>query len=115
MSLGGFQPRCAKTASGKSGLGNFRRSAVSRSYYAAYCVARNHLRTEGAYINKHWELWDAYRKHTDAARKQIGVDGDRLRARRNNADYDDVLTDTPKKAAVAVVMATSIVKAVDGL
>jgi hypothetical protein len=41
------------------------RSAISRGYYAAYCVARNRLRSEGNPVDGHHKLWQVYRTHSD--------------------------------------------------
>jgi uncharacterized protein (UPF0332 family) len=69
------------------------RSAISRAYYATYCLARNALVQKGFAIprtNTHKWVWDQFRNDPDAKLQKVGLDGDRLRRARNNADYDDL-------------------------
>ena len=71
------------------------RSSVSRSYYAAYCTARNHLRdVDGLAIPRdyaHRFVWETFANSADTSRKQVGADLDRLRIYRNKTDYNDVM------------------------
>jgi hypothetical protein len=91
------------------------RWAISRGYYAAYCVVRNRLRSEGNTVSGHHRLWKAYRTDSDPRRRQIGIDGGRLRRTRNKADYDDVVRNTAGEAAHAVRLARVLVHSVDAL
>jgi uncharacterized protein (UPF0332 family) len=78
----------------------FKRSAVSRAYYAMFCTARNELRDNIDEYHppecgsEHMYVWNSYRedRHPRGTR-QIGVLGNRLRRYRNRADYDDVIVD----------------------
>lgn len=72
------------------------RSAVSRAYYAAFIQARNRLRdfdhfTIPVTANPHQFVSNAYLRHSDAERGQIGADLRRLRIDRNQCDYDDTV------------------------
>lgn len=90
------------------------RSAVSRAYYAAFCQARNHLRDEEGHTippggQAHPYVRDALRSSSDRARKQIGNDLDRLRRRRNQADYEDVFPALPAEADTALRLAAKVI------
>lgn len=69
------------------------RAAISRAYYANYCIARNHLRDkEGHTIpwaDAHKYVIDQFRNSSDKARKDLGKDLDRLKNYRLSADYKD--------------------------
>ncbi len=85
------------------------RSAVSRAYYAAFCKARNHLRQRGESVPRtddfHKAMWDKYRGAAGQRYKSIGTIGDRLRRRRNKADYDDEFPELLVVAQETVAMA----------
>jgi hypothetical protein len=76
-----------------------RRSSVSRSYYAAFCTARNHLRDVDKLViprkDTHKFVVDAFKNSPDTSRRQIGTSLDRLRVERTQTDYDDTV-DTAK-------------------
>lgn len=80
------------------------RSALSRAYYAVFCLARNHLRDrEGLSIPRdrvHSYVIDHFKTSADPARSQLGHDLDRLRWDRNKADYHD---DLPKFDYIATL------------
>jgi hypothetical protein len=68
-----------------------KRSSVSRAYYSAFHDAfsraeQNCGPKQGG--NSHQWCWDRYIYTPDAACNQIGVDGDRLKAKRVRADYN---------------------------
>ena len=80
------------------------RSAISRSYYAVYCKARNRLLSEGFVFNtdrdsngKHKQVSDEFKLSGDTIRIKIGVDLKRLRRYRNDADYKDNFPDILEK------------------
>jgi uncharacterized protein (UPF0332 family) len=79
----------------------YKRSAVSRAYYAMFCTARNELKNyiEDEYNppecgSEHKYVWNSYKedRHPRGTR-EIGVLGNRLRRYRNRADYCDVILD----------------------
>jgi hypothetical protein len=69
------------------------RSAISRAYYAVFCLARNHVRDqEGLSIPRekvHSYVTNQFKDSPDSTHSQFGHDLDRLRWDRNKADYDD--------------------------
>ena len=68
------------------------RSAISRAYYFAFHSARERALERGLTLvagePSHQQVWRFYTESPDIDCKQIGVNGDRLRGRRNKADYD---------------------------
>ncbi len=68
------------------------RSAVSRAYYAAFGAARNYLRRKGEHIpdneQTHKVVWESFQQRgkTYAA---VYQNGNRLKNRRRQADYED--------------------------
>ena len=80
------------------------RSAISRAYYAAFCVARNFGRDRGEFTPTgtgadHGLVRGHFLLSSDRTRRKIGADLDRLRDSRNKADYDDVLVGRPAPLA----------------
>ncbi len=71
------------------------RSSISRAYFAAYCVARKCLIDKGHGIpggpTGHRYICNLLQESIFDEEKQAGVDLNRLRIRRNNADYDDFM------------------------
>src|SRR4051812_26723610 len=72
------------------------RSAISRAYYALFCKARNHLRdVEQHRIPSdslaHHYVQAQFRNSRNKTRREIGRNLNRLRALRNQADYDDAV------------------------
>jgi uncharacterized protein (UPF0332 family) len=71
------------------------RSSISRAYFAAYCVARKCLIDKGHGIpggdKGHRYICDLLQESIFKEEKQAGVDLNRLRNRRNQADYDDFM------------------------
>jgi hypothetical protein len=70
------------------------RAAISRAYYAAFCVARNHARdNEGLTLSDtardHQIVFAHYAQNANAQQKAIAATLLRLRRERNRADYDD--------------------------
>ena len=80
----------------------YKRSAVSRAYYAMFCTTRNELRDNIEDYNppecgsEHLYVWNSYKedRHPRGTR-DIGVLGNRLRRARNRADYCDVVLNLP--------------------
>jgi hypothetical protein len=69
------------------------RSAISRAYYANYCIARNHLREKEAHTipwaDAHKYVIDQFRNSPDRARRDLGNDLNRLKISRHLADCED--------------------------
>jgi uncharacterized protein (UPF0332 family) len=82
------------------------RSAVSRAYYGAFLTAMALLVRRQEYkpagdASDHSAVMRAYQTHNSHARRQIGTWLDRLRGRRNRADYDLLLDATMDIATAA--------------
>jgi len=95
------------------------RSAISRAYYAVFCIARNRLLEEGEEIPKtseaHSAVWTKYRESAQKRRKDIGITGDRLRRSRNKADYDDEFPSISAVVQDAVVKARHLLDSLGSL
>ena len=96
------------------------RSSVSRAYYAAFCKARNHLRDIDGYqisqhVNVHKHVRDQFKDSSDKSRKKIGTDLDRLRKRRNKADYDDFVNKLPQLTILSLESSHNIISALNTL
>jgi uncharacterized protein (UPF0332 family) len=67
-----------------------RRSSISRLYYAVYWQARLYLEDDGFILTlndgSHRQVWNAFRDR-GITHRVIGVNGDRLRRNRVDADY----------------------------
>ena len=80
------------------------RSAISRAYYAAYCSARNYIRTNAKRpLARDWDghraVSEWFRCQQDPESQQIGQDLLNLLESRNKADYRDALPfPDPRKA-----------------
>jgi|SRR6476661_3847651 len=98
------------------------RSAVSRAYYSAFCLARNYLRDikhdptlsrNKTDINVHKHVADEFIHHKPKSQImiEIGNDLNRLRPRRNKADYEEPISYSPKEAITALMLAENIISA----
>ncbi len=76
------------------------RSSVSRSYFAVFCIVRNHLRDKGKILAPdsrfpnyypHWFVIEKLVKNSDKSKRRIGHNLKRLRNNRNLTDYEDKL------------------------
>lgn len=90
------------------------RAGVSRAYYAAFILARNHLRDVDQihfppHVNMHQFIAAQYTNHPDPVRQSIGSALRRLRRARNECDYDDVALNLPGLIPGALVWAEQIV------
>ncbi|WP_445174870.1 HEPN domain-containing protein [Microcoleus sp.] len=96
------------------------RSAISRAYYSAFCLARNYLRDiekdrtlldKNRNINKHQYVAEAFIDHRSKNRNmvKIGENLSRLRGIRNNADYEDTMFNLPTQATTALKLADNII------
>ena len=93
------------------------RTAVSRGYYAAFHVARELLRDLGFSVpmtdRAHKYLAFRLSNCGDATIRSAGVDLDRLRDRRNEADYALQLSFSQTAATSEVRLAENIIRALD--
>lgn len=87
------------------------RTAISRTYYAAYHAAAAFARAQGliAGSHTHRRVWGAFARQADSDRATVGALGDRLRQRRQLADYrnpypDDVAWDADAAISEARVI-----------
>ena len=104
------------------------RSAVSRAYYSAFCLARNYLRDteqdpqlspnktyDG---NVHQYVAEQFIHHQSKSQTmiEIGKDLIRLRKMRNKADYEDtIFNNWLKEASYALMLAEKIISALSKL
>lgn len=96
------------------------RAAISRAYYAVFCKSRNRLRdVEGKTFPKgavaHRAVKDHFVGSSDAMRRRIGKNLDRLRIERNKADYDDVVKSVGATTSFAMTLAQSVIDDLDKL
>jgi uncharacterized protein (UPF0332 family) len=72
------------------------RSSISRAYYAAFCIARNHLREEHKPIpveNVHsYVISQLHGLGKGNHGRKLALELRRLRDHRNRADYDDEIS-----------------------
>lgn len=85
------------------------RSSISRAYYAAFCLARNYLRDDlgdrelsnpkQSDTNVHWYVIKEFQTLGSRNQKmrEIGLDLEKLREKRNMVDYDDVFSTSINK------------------
>ncbi|MBM3253946.1 MAG: HEPN domain-containing protein [Candidatus Omnitrophica bacterium] len=84
------------------------RTAISRSYYGVFCIARNFLTTKGISIppiNTHKFVREQYLSSQDKVERKIGDSLNRLWRRRKDADYEDEATIDINRAKTAYQMA----------
>lgn len=98
------------------------RSAISRAYYATYNRAVTKLieemlitRVDPTEVGKHKKTWDLYRFSQDGRRRQIGINGDRLRKARTDCDYDQDTSIDSTVASKCVGGARRLYDEIDGL
>ena len=97
------------------------RSAVSRSYFAAYCTARNYL--EDADEVQFPSSSDAQRiviatlegSSQGSPRRAVGQNLRRLKNRRNTADYDDMVPGIAKMTQDSLRVCRGIMSTLAGL
>jgi uncharacterized protein (UPF0332 family) len=100
------------------------RSAISRAYYAAFCMARNHLRDRENVLNipldgrAHQDVPNTFLQSRNRVRRSVGTDLKRLRTDRVQADYYDVFgisTNISRKAQEVIQLADKVIRALDRL
>jgi uncharacterized protein (UPF0332 family) len=81
------------------------RIAISRAYYAAFCLCRNWKEDNGKTIpakDAHKFIIELYENSEDEIEIAIGQKLRRLRHRRNEADYDDEVNNLDKLSLLAL-------------
>lgn len=96
----------------------FRRTSISRAYYAAYHAAATFVRVHRLIEGRHSHrgVWDTLIADRDDSRSEIGRRGDRLRQARIAADYHDRFPeDLGTATRNAVTEARAIIESLDRL
>ena len=103
------------------------RSAVSRAYYSAFCLARNYLcdiqqyprlwRNKTYDINSHQYVAEKfiYNQSKSQIMIEIGKDLSRLRKMRDKAEYEDTMFNLKREARTALMLAQNIISALSNL
>ena len=90
------------------------RIAISRAYYAAFCMCRNWKEDDSEPIpakDSHKFIIELYENSEDDIEKSIGQKLRRLRHRRNEADYDDEVDNLKNLSRLAIKDAHEILDA----
>ena len=90
------------------------RSSISRAYYAAFCIARNHLRDverkEISGENVHgYVIAQFSAKGRIGNEKKLAMELRRLRNQRNRADYDDAVGGLSSMSKDALIRAERVI------
>ncbi|QFS42769.1 HEPN domain-containing protein [Nostoc sphaeroides] len=96
------------------------RDAISRSYYAAFILARNYLRDqEGISIPKisdaHRYVWEQFKLNPHPQRQLIANNLKRLRAYRNQADYVDKFPGLAGATIIALDLSEEVISILSNL
>lgn len=103
------------------------RSAISRAYYAVFCLSRNYLRDiekdprlsrkNSSDINEHQYVAEEFIFHKSKNKEmiKIGENLSRLRQLRNKADYADTIFNLQKDVNYALKLAQNIISALNSL
>jgi uncharacterized protein (UPF0332 family) len=94
------------------------RSAISRAYYASFCLARNYLRDSlgrksTGTLDDHEFVKNQFRNLPGQDNQAIAENLRRLRAYRNQADYDDELPSIKNTALMAMNMAGKVIETLE--
>lgn len=98
-----------------------RRTAISRAYYAVFCLSAAWLRENFPQTNLpesgeiHRGVIDFFEWHQNPEYKQVGVLLDSLRKRRNRADYASQMADSKSLVARSLFDANRVLNALSGL
>ncbi len=108
------QELTGQTPSVSSGQEAKARAAISRAYYAAFCRSRNHLRDiDGIPISKgsavHRQVKQEFGNSSDSTRRNIGRNLDRLREKRNKADYADAMPGLFSDTSLSMSLAKRVI------
>jgi len=90
------------------------RSSISRAYYAAFCIARNHLRDEEHKIipdeSVHsYVISQLYCLGKRSNGRKLALELRRLRDHRNRADYDDSISGLSSMSQDALIRAERVI------
>lgn len=93
---------------------NFR-SAISRAYYAAFCKARNFLKSSDGYNPPedgtiHKDVMEIFMYSSDQDRSFIGLLLKDMRWKRNIVDYNDEFWDQRAKAEAVLIDAREVIQ-----
>ena len=97
------------------------RTAISRSYYAAFRSASNLAVSKGEITplggaSDHGLVINHFKNASDPARQKIGANLSRLRNNRNKADYEDIFGGRPVDSArSSVALARHVLTAIGSL
>lgn len=95
------------------------RSAISRAYYAAFCVTRDlrlsHGDVDAETAKNHKAFWRSWRESGDRVRMGLGDKGNSLRMTRNNADYETRRQYIRNDALLAIADAQDIIAGLSSL
>lgn len=89
------------------------RSAMSRSYYGVFCMARNFLISKGRSISRidtHRFVREEYRNSTDLVARSVGSGLGRLWLERKHADYENSAIINIPRAETAFFLAERVSK-----
>lgn len=89
------------------------RAAISRAYYAAFCKSRNYLRdVDNRPVPKsaqaHAYTRRVFDSSSDKTRKGLAKNLERLRIKRNTADYDDAIVNLSSETTFALGLAQKV-------
>jgi hypothetical protein len=95
------------------------RSALSRAYHGAFGVARDYLLTSrGVAIssfNAHYHVWAAFAQAPRGVEQRIAQEGNRLKRRRDLADYEANYLGVASEATRWVARARRLIADIDSL
>lgn len=102
------------------------RSAISRAYYATFCLARNYLRDiekdprlfrKNRDFNEHQYVAEEFIYHPTKMKNmvKIGENLSKLRELRNKADYEDTMFNLQNSVKNALMLAQNIISALNEL
>lgn len=95
------------------------RTAIGRSYYAAFCTARQVLRSRGERLpgggRAHVAVWGRFSATPDVVHRRIADRGRRLRRRRGRADYEDTYPDLTVETEDSIDLARRLLADLDAI
>jgi uncharacterized protein (UPF0332 family) len=95
------------------------RSALSRAYYGVFGVARDYLLTKRgvaiAAFNVHYHVWATFAQAPRGVEQRIAQEGNRLKRRRDLADYEGNYARLATESSRWVARARRLVADIDGL
>lgn len=95
------------------------RTAIGRTYYAVFCVARRYVDPDGVTIPRdgraHRLVWEALESAPRGVPRRIAQVGRRLKQRRERADYDEVYPNLDIEAPHSIALARRLFRDVPEL